>query len=123
MIRGKKHFLPLSPLVYGFGLLFRLDESCLEKHKDERKTKYLDSSFDGEEDTSTEEHNSADCLDGESEAEPTLMIRKQQDIESFIDPKLLEAEEEIINVHRSRTDKSRQMNDVSYLVFFVLLIY
>ncbi|RZC38320.1 nuclear export mediator factor NEMF -like [Asbolus verrucosus] len=37
MIRGKKNFLPLSHLVLGLSFLFKLEESCVEKHKDERK--------------------------------------------------------------------------------------
>ncbi|KAI8884094.1 hypothetical protein K501DRAFT_294252 [Backusella circina FSU 941] len=32
MIRGKKNFLPPVQLVYGFGYLFKLDESCIGNH-------------------------------------------------------------------------------------------
>ena len=39
MIRGKKNFLPPSYLILGFGFLFRLDESCVGKHLNERKPK------------------------------------------------------------------------------------
>lgn len=37
MIRGKKNFLPPHQLVMGFGLLFLLDPSSLEAHKDDDK--------------------------------------------------------------------------------------
>ncbi|XP_001813943.2 ribosome quality control complex subunit NEMF homolog [Tribolium castaneum] len=37
MIRGKKNFLPLSHLILGLSFLFKLEESCIEKHKDERR--------------------------------------------------------------------------------------
>uniref|UniRef100_A0ACD5Y6R5 Uncharacterized protein n=2 Tax=Avena sativa TaxID=4498 RepID=A0ACD5Y6R5_AVESA len=37
MIRGKKNFLPPHPLIMGFGILFRLDESCLASHLNERR--------------------------------------------------------------------------------------
>ncbi|KAH7291813.1 hypothetical protein KP509_29G036400 [Ceratopteris richardii] len=37
MIRGKKNFLPPHPLVMGFGVLFRLDESCVAAHLNDRK--------------------------------------------------------------------------------------
>ena len=37
MIRGKKNFLPPAQLIMGFGLLFRLDDSCLANHVGERK--------------------------------------------------------------------------------------
>ncbi|KAF9189935.1 hypothetical protein BGZ51_009147 [Haplosporangium sp. Z 767] len=36
MIRGKKNFLPPVQLVYGFGLLFKLDESSIANHLNER---------------------------------------------------------------------------------------
>lgn len=39
MVRGKKNFLPPNPLVMGFGLLFRLDESCIAAHLNERRVR------------------------------------------------------------------------------------
>ncbi|KAK1385544.1 nuclear export mediator factor Nemf [Heracleum sosnowskyi] len=39
MIRGKKNFLPPHPLVMGFGMLFRLDESSLGSHLNERRVR------------------------------------------------------------------------------------
>uniref|UniRef100_A0A7N1A1J9 CCHC-type domain-containing protein n=1 Tax=Kalanchoe fedtschenkoi TaxID=63787 RepID=A0A7N1A1J9_KALFE len=47
MIRGKKNFLPPHPLIMGFGLLFRLDESSLGSHLNERRVR-------GEEDGTNE---------------------------------------------------------------------
>lgn len=37
MIRGKKNFLPPSHLIMGLSFLFRLEDSFIEKHKNERK--------------------------------------------------------------------------------------
>ncbi|KAG0033921.1 hypothetical protein BGZ82_005920 [Podila clonocystis] len=37
MIRGKKNFLPPVQLVYGFGFLFKLDESSIGSHLNERR--------------------------------------------------------------------------------------
>ncbi|CAG8474247.1 7195_t:CDS:10 [Acaulospora morrowiae] len=37
MIRGKKNFLPPVQLVYGYGLLFRLDEQSVPNHLHERR--------------------------------------------------------------------------------------
>ncbi|CAH1790707.1 unnamed protein product [Owenia fusiformis] len=42
MIRGKKNFLPPCYLVYGFGFLFKLDDTCIFRHKDERKVRTLE---------------------------------------------------------------------------------
>jgi hypothetical protein len=37
MIRGKKNYLPPVQLVYGFGYLFKLDDSSLGNHVKERR--------------------------------------------------------------------------------------
>jgi len=37
MIRGKKNYLPPSQLVMGYGILFKMDPSCLKDHENERK--------------------------------------------------------------------------------------
>ncbi|NXI99001.1 NEMF factor, partial [Psophia crepitans] len=42
MIRGKKNFLPPSYLMMGFSFLFKVDESCVWRHRDERKIKVQD---------------------------------------------------------------------------------
>merc|ERR1719225_2441553 len=42
MIRGKKNFLPPATLIMGFGFLFKLEESSVERHKGERKVKGVD---------------------------------------------------------------------------------
>lgn len=39
MIRGKKNYLPPHPLIMGFGILFRLDESSLGSHLNERRVR------------------------------------------------------------------------------------
>ncbi|XP_071685642.1 uncharacterized protein [Rutidosis leptorrhynchoides] len=52
MIRGKKNFLPPQPLIMGFGILFRLDESSLGSHLNERRVRGeeegLNEGFDSE---------------------------------------------------------------------------
>ncbi|KAK1294026.1 hypothetical protein QJS10_CPA16g01710 [Acorus calamus] len=45
MIRGKKNFLPPHPLVMGFGILFRLDESSLASHINERRVRVRKKSY------------------------------------------------------------------------------
>ncbi|XP_050663996.1 ribosome quality control complex subunit NEMF homolog isoform X1 [Leptidea sinapis] len=37
MIRGKKNYLLPEHLQFGFSFMFRLEDSCIERHKDERK--------------------------------------------------------------------------------------
>lgn len=39
MVRGRKNFLPPHPLIMGFGILFRMDESSLGSHINERRVR------------------------------------------------------------------------------------
>lgn len=39
MIRGKKNYLPHASLVFGFGFLFKLEEACIDGHKNDRLPK------------------------------------------------------------------------------------
>jgi hypothetical protein len=39
MVRGRKNFLPPNPLVMGFGVLFRLDDSSVAAHLNERRVR------------------------------------------------------------------------------------
>ncbi|CAF0710373.1 unnamed protein product, partial [Brachionus calyciflorus] len=42
MIRGKKNFIPQTALVFGFGILYKLDDESVFRHKDDRKVKTTD---------------------------------------------------------------------------------
>lgn len=42
MIRGKKNYLTQSQLIMGLGIMFRLEDSSMERHKDERRVKAVD---------------------------------------------------------------------------------
>lgn len=53
MVRGKKNFLPHSHLVYGFGFLFRLEESSVKRHANERRVKSLEEDMAEASDTVT----------------------------------------------------------------------
>ncbi|KAI9152530.1 hypothetical protein H9P43_009322 [Blastocladiella emersonii ATCC 22665] len=41
MIRGKKNVLPPSQLVYGLGIVFRLDEESVDGHRGERASRHV----------------------------------------------------------------------------------
>ncbi|KAJ8623470.1 hypothetical protein MRB53_031999 [Persea americana] len=69
MIRGKKNFLPPHPLVMGFGILFRLDESSLGSHLNERRVRGEEEGLhDMVEGGSVKEHDSSQS-DGEVTSE------------------------------------------------------
>lgn len=67
MIRGKKNFLPPHPLIMGFGLLFRLDESSLGSHLNERRVRGEEEGINDVE----ESHLLEEKSDSESENEAT----------------------------------------------------
>ncbi|KAF9105541.1 hypothetical protein BGX29_012023 [Mortierella sp. GBA35] len=61
MIRGKKNFLPPVQLVYGFGLLFKLDESSIGNHLNERRAPRIED--DDRERTAVSDKNTADAAE------------------------------------------------------------
>ncbi|XP_061370460.1 uncharacterized protein LOC133313150 isoform X2 [Gastrolobium bilobum] len=74
MIRGKKNFLPPHPLIMGFALLFRLDESSLGSHLNERRVRGEEETIDDYEETGPLEEKSdseseEDVTDGKSAAD------------------------------------------------------
>ncbi|KAL2341622.1 hypothetical protein Fmac_009562 [Flemingia macrophylla] len=69
MIRGKKNFLPPHPLIMGFGLLFRLDESSLGSHLNERRVRGEEEAVDDYEETGPLEDKS----DSDSEKDVTVV--------------------------------------------------
>lgn len=66
MIRGKKNFLPPHPLIMGFGLLFRVDESSLGLHLNERRVR-----GDDEASNVLKENGNTKISDSESDDENT----------------------------------------------------
>ncbi|XVF62394.1 hypothetical protein PTKIN_Ptkin09bG0004100 [Pterospermum kingtungense] len=58
MIRGKKNFLPPHPLIMGFGLLFRLDESSLGSHLNERRVRGEEEGINDVEESGPRKENS-----------------------------------------------------------------
>lgn len=73
MIRGKKNFLPPHPLIMGFGLLFRLDESSLGSHLNERRVRGEEEAIDDYEETGPPEEKS----DSENDATDDKSVAKK----------------------------------------------
>eukprot|EP00188_Purpureofilum_apyrenoidigerum_P001535 Plantae.Rhodophyta-Purpureofilum_apyrenoidigerum.ctg18549.p1 GENE.Plantae.Rhodophyta-Purpureofilum_apyrenoidigerum.ctg18549~~Plantae.Rhodophyta-Purpureofilum_apyrenoidigerum.ctg18549.p1 ORF type:complete len:1070 (-),score=280.39 Plantae.Rhodophyta-Purpureofilum_apyrenoidigerum.ctg18549:362-3571(-) len=48
VVRGKKNFLPPVQLVFGLGMLFKVDESCIASHIGERANRSVDSTINQE---------------------------------------------------------------------------
>ena len=70
MIRGKKNFLPPATLIMGFGFLFKLEDSSIERHRGERKVRGLEEeSVASDVQSVTEEEVEINIEEGESEEE------------------------------------------------------
>ncbi|XP_059280841.1 uncharacterized protein LOC132034482 [Lycium ferocissimum] len=84
MIRGRKNFLPPVPLVMGFGILFRLDESSLGFHLNERRVRGEEEGEEGLNDAEQSEPSTA-IPDPDSEEElsmetPTVDMQDTTDV-------------------------------------------
>ncbi|KAF7254942.1 hypothetical protein EG68_08639 [Paragonimus skrjabini miyazakii] len=45
MIRGRKNYLPPCHFLYGFGILFKLDDESVARHKGERRVTHVNASY------------------------------------------------------------------------------
>ncbi|CAM6100258.1 unnamed protein product [Calypogeia fissa] len=84
MVRGKKNFLPPNPLVMGYGFLFRLDDSSIAGHLNERQVRgedddeaYEDSVADGD---SQPIEASVDSQEEDGDSDPPSQDPKGNDI-------------------------------------------
>ena len=59
MIRGKKNFLSPVPLEMGLAVLFKVDDSCVGHHADERRDRTQGEEAEEEEEKAGEERRSA----------------------------------------------------------------
>lgn len=73
MIRGKKNFLPPCYLMMGFGFLFKLDETSIENHLNERKVRAVEDT-EIVEDAEGEEELSIPSDEGEAENLPNSAV-------------------------------------------------
>lgn len=107
MIRGKKNFLPPVQLVYGFGYLFKLDESSIGNHINDRRK------LNNEETESIEESGQAKELAEEEIATPRAVDDKvnQPQTPDPADAKDAGPSEE--SKEQSTEDKSEESSDSS----------
>ncbi|XP_058799721.1 ribosome quality control complex subunit NEMF homolog isoform X2 [Phymastichus coffea] len=81
MIRGKKNYLPPCQLIMGLGFLFRLEDSSIERHKNERRVRTLE---EGEEVDHVELYNEIELEDDdEKQSEKNLDTINEDESESL----------------------------------------
>ncbi|XP_040825871.1 nuclear export mediator factor NEMF isoform X1 [Ochotona curzoniae] len=85
MIRGKKNFLPPSYLMMGFSFLFKVDESCVWRHRGERKVRMQDEDAEalagGSSELISEEMEQLDGDDTSSEEDKEELHERPEEVE------------------------------------------
>ncbi|ORE08811.1 hypothetical protein BCV72DRAFT_224377 [Rhizopus microsporus var. microsporus] len=115
MIRGKKNFLPPVQLVYGFGYLFKLDESSIGNHikpakENDLSTEYDDDVLEPEQSAkvdSIEETDKSDVAEKSKEAEPNA----SSDISIFNSEKSVNEEDSSSDDDNSDDSSSSSSSD------------
>ncbi|XP_046734786.1 nuclear export mediator factor NEMF homolog isoform X2 [Diprion similis] len=72
MIRGKKNYLPPCQLVMGLGFLFRLEDSSIERHKDERRVRTFEEDVTSETNALSDHEIELESDSNDEEREPDL---------------------------------------------------
>ncbi|NXF40356.1 NEMF factor, partial [Nyctibius bracteatus] len=94
MIRGKKNFLPPSYLMMGFSFVFKVDESCVWRHREERKIKVQDEDLESssaselvceevellEGGESSSEEEKAECQEAPEDVEATAESNRDEGV-------------------------------------------
>eukprot|EP01117_Protostelium_nocturnum_P006408 TRINITY_DN2310_c0_g4_i1.p1 TRINITY_DN2310_c0_g4~~TRINITY_DN2310_c0_g4_i1.p1 ORF type:complete len:1128 (-),score=530.66 TRINITY_DN2310_c0_g4_i1:37-3420(-) len=84
MIRGKKNYLPPSPLIMGLGFMFKVHESCLANHLNERSATVQD-----KDDSASESENDVEVQVSDDEEEAATAPKKEKE-----NPKATETKKE-----------------------------
>ncbi len=88
MIRGKKNFIPQTALVFGLGLLYKLDDASVFRHLEDRKVKTNEEELESQmnemntefEDVKIEEENEDEAEDGpQNDANKKLVEIKENE--------------------------------------------
>merc|ERR1712062_152621 len=106
MIRGKKNFLPPATLIMGFGFLFKLEESSVERHKGERKVRGLEETSDPMVESVAESLDEVEINveEGDSEEEGEKAVPEGETLETIKESREIEDEE----VSEAREDKEEE---------------
>ena len=110
MIRGKKNFLPPATLIMGFGFLFKLEESSVERHKGERKIRGVDEeSVKDDVESVTEELEDVEINieDGEGDSENDEK-EEQEKLEDIKEEENIDEPDEEPEVTPETTDKPNE---------------
>ncbi|XP_054581295.1 ribosome quality control complex subunit NEMF isoform X5 [Eptesicus fuscus] len=108
MIRGKKNFLPPSYLMLGFSFLFKVDESCVWRHRGERKVRVQDEDMETlascTSELISEEMEQLDGGDSSSEEDKEELQETPVEVEF-----MSQANQEGINIHSGGDELNEEL--------------
>ena len=115
MIRGKKNYLPPCHLIMGFSFLFKLEDSSVLRHKDERKVREIDDDLSSLASTTNEMHISDQEIDlnddedenGSKSSDEEVNAEKEIDQEKYDDER--ESEESDSNEEKTENDTNEEI--------------
>ncbi|XP_014356001.2 nuclear export mediator factor NEMF homolog [Papilio machaon] len=83
MIRGKKNYLLPDQLQFGFSFMFRLEDSCIERHREERKALTAEDASDVISDVTTQDNDEEIVVSDDDEPSDTEDSKKIDKLESI----------------------------------------
>ncbi|KPJ17007.1 Nuclear export mediator factor NEMF-like [Papilio machaon] len=83
MIRGKKNYLLPDQLQFGFSFMFRLEDSCIERHREERKALTAEDTSDVISDVTTQDNDEEIVVSDDDEPSDTEDSKKTDRLESI----------------------------------------
>ncbi|XP_022096667.1 nuclear export mediator factor NEMF-like [Acanthaster planci] len=119
MIRGKKNYLPPAQLMMGFGFMFKVDDSCVWRHKDERRVRgveeddmsladssTVDGSFDEEIQLADDSDDSIDndSRNGKEDSQAGMAIVDMEDDDSDDEDEQRDKRGKVVETHLSSDD-------------------
>ena len=113
MIRGKKNFLPPATLIMGFGFLFKLEESSVDRHKGERKVRGLEENSDPVVESVAESLDEVEINVEEGDSEEDSEKPEGENLETIKEAGEIEDEEVSEEVSEAKEDGEIENEEVS----------
>ncbi|EZA61993.1 hypothetical protein DMN91_003773 [Ooceraea biroi] len=107
MIRGKKNYLTQSQLIMGLAVMFRLEDSSIERHKDERRVRAVDE--ESERADSIAEDDKEIELEGDSDEDENL--ENKDTLNTIQEEDHLREDQEVLDSCKTDTNPNRDADD------------
>ncbi|CAH0728636.1 unnamed protein product, partial [Brenthis ino] len=112
MIRGKKNYLLPEHLQFGFSFMFRLEDSCIEKHRDERKAIVAEDSTSEVTSTQDTEEEQEIVVSDDDEASDKEESKQKHTLETITEEAYVKKlNKDNKNVNKIKEDKQSEIKE------------